>query len=157
MIRRTPPAVAGLIAYDLKVTRLRPHRACPGARPFGVDEDPGDDRAADHHRPPFRSTNIMSTTNHHQPAEAVAVEYIAPTLHEPAARIVVRCPRCQHRDQWGRPTDKPKLHSHGLGVAGQTPDLRGRGGHCFPGSAYDITDPDGLVPSVIETVEVVAP
>lgn len=85
--------------------------------------------------------------------EAPVVRYQPPTRHRPSATVEVECPHCRERDRWRRPTEIPSRHIHGIGPAGSTADLGDRVAHCGPGwphgQGYVLTDPAGLVPSVL--------
>lgn len=89
--------------------------------------------------------------------EAPVIGYQAPTRHRPAATVTVACPHCRQLDRRRRPTEIPGRHVHGLGRAGQRPDLGSRVAHCgagWPqGNGYTITDPDSLVPDVLDEIE----
>lgn len=86
---------------------------------------------------------------------AVVVKYHPPTRHRPSATVEVVCPfGCLELTPTGRKKKNagPRRHVHGIGAAGSRPDLGSRVAHCAgnPGRSYTITDPEGLVPDVLE-------
>lgn len=88
---------------------------------------------------------------------AKVIDYIAPTASERCARVVVSCPLCVKRDRWRRLTEEPLSHTHGVGIAGGRPTLDIRSAHCgrdWPRLDYELVDPDGLVPDVLEVAPV---
>lgn len=88
--------------------------------------------------------------------EARVTTYFPPTKIQPSGRVEIACPYCHELDRYRRPTDVPGRHLHGIGAAGQVPDLGDRVSHCVShlGRGYEIVDPDNLVPErlVIEQV-----
>lgn len=87
--------------------------------------------------------------------EAPVVAYHPPTLHRPSATVEVVCPfGCLELTPTGRAKKHagPRRHVHGIGAAGSRPATGSRLAHCAgnPGRSYTITDPEGLVPDVLE-------